>query len=42
MRGFLILMTLVLVASCGVKGDPVPPGDPTEEAETDERYGDEG
>ena len=28
MRGILIIISLLFLASCGVKGDPIPPGDP--------------
>ena len=27
MRQFLILLSLLAAASCGMKGDPIPPGD---------------
>ena len=27
MRGILIVICLLFLASCGVKGDPIPPGD---------------
>ena len=28
MRGILIVISLLFLVSCGVKGDPIPPGDP--------------
>ena len=34
MRRILTVLALLFVASCGVKGDPVPPGEPEPETAT--------